>query len=322
MVTLVVSRHPAPNRRNIRGDNLDILRWVTDPMQFAFMQRAMLEVTLMGITTGIIGTYVVLRGMAFIGDALSHAIFPGVVVAFLIHVSFFFGALVFGGVTAVAIGALARNKRVSEDTAIGVLFAGMFALGIVLISTIRGYTADLASFLFGDVLGVSPEDVAASVGIGILVLGALFLFHKEFVMVAFDSDMAEAVGLPVWLVDLGLLILMALTIVVSLRAVGNILVVAMLVTPAAAARLWTDKLLVMMGLSALFGALGGIAGLLTSYHTDLAAGGTIVLVVTVWFGISLLIAPRHGILNRLLRQPNRDPLSDAASTLGVPQSES
>src|SRR3954453_13101177 len=239
------------------------------------MQRAMLEVVLMGLSCGIIGTYVVLRGMAFIGDALSHAIFPGVVIAFLLHTSFFAGALVFGGITAVAIGALARNRRVSEDTAIGVLFAGMFALGIVLISSIKGYTADLASLLFGDVLGVRPADLLASLITGAVVLGTLLLFHKELVLVAFDSEMAEAEGLPVWLVDLGLLILIALTIVVSLRAVGNILVVAMLVTPAAAARLWAAPPVVMMALSALFGALGGIAGLLVSYHTDRAAGGTI-----------------------------------------------
>jgi manganese/iron transport system permease protein len=281
---------------------VDLIQWITDPLQYPFMQRALLEVVLMGLTTGIIGTYVVLRGMAFIGDALAHAIFPGVVIAFLFNISFFIGALAFGVLTAVSVGALSRNRRVSEDTAIGVLFAGMFALGIVLISTIRGYTADLASFLFGDVLGVSMEDVIASILIGVLVFAILLFFHKELVLVAFDSDMAESVGLPVWLVDLALLILMALTIVVSLRAVGNILVVAMLVTPAAAARLWTDRLVVMMALSALFGALGGILGILISFHLDLAAGGTIVLVVTLWFGISLLLAPRHGLVGRILPQ--------------------
>jgi manganese/iron transport system permease protein len=277
---------------------VDLVGWLTDPLQYPFMQRALLEVVLMGVTCGIIGTYVVLRGMAFIGDALAHAIFPGVVIAFLLHISFFAGALVFGMLTALTIGALARNRRVSEDTAIGVLFAGMFALGIVLISTVRGYTADLASFLFGNVLSVSREDVLASTVIGLFVLGALILFHKELVLVAFDTEMAEAVGLPVWAVNLGLLFLIALTIIVSLRAVGNILVVAMLVTPAAAARLWTDRLRVMMALSATFGALAGIAGLLLSYHTDWAAGGTIVLVVTLWFGISLLIAPRHGLITK------------------------
>ena len=224
------------------------------------MQRALIEVLLMGLTCGLIGTYVVLRGMAFLGDAISHAIFPGVVMAFLLHISFFIGALVFGLITAVSIGALSRNRRVSEDTAIGVLFAGMFALGIVLISTVQGYTANLASFLFGNVLGVSTEDLIASAVIGLIVLVALVLFHKELVLVAFDSEMAEAMGLPVWLVNLGLLLLIALTIVVSLSAVGNILVVAMLVTPAAAARLWTDRLRVMMALSALFGAMAGVAG--------------------------------------------------------------
>jgi manganese/iron transport system permease protein len=285
---------------------LDIFQWITDPLQYAFMQRALVEVLLMGVACGLIGTYVVLRGMAFIGDALSHAIFPGVVVAFLLHISFFIGALAFGLITAVSIGGLSRNRRVSEDTAIGVLFAGMFALGIVLISTVKGYTANLASFLFGNVLGVSNEDLIASAAISLLVLVVLILFHKELVLVAFDSDMAEAVGLPVWLVNLGLLLLMALTIVVSLSAVGNILVVAMLVTPAAAARLWTDRLRIMMALSALFGAIAGVAGLLASYHTDLAAGGTIVLIVTAWFGISLVVAPRHGLLGKLLsRRPSK-----------------
>ena len=210
------------------------------------------------------------------------------------------GALAFGVITALLIGVVSRNRRVSEDTAIGVLFAGMFALGIVLISGVRGYTADLASFLFGDVLGVSTEDIIASVVIGLIVLVALALFHKELVLVSFDEDMAEAVGLPVWLINLGLLMLIALTIVVSLQAVGNILVVAMLVTPAAAARLWTDRLRVMMLLSALFGALGRHSGPADKLLQDRAAGGTIVLVVTVWFGISLLVAPRHGVLSRVL----------------------
>jgi len=295
---------------------MDIIHWITDPLQYEFMQRALVEVVLMGLVCGVIGTYVVLRGMAFIGDALSHAIFPGVVIAFLWGIGFFVGALAFGLITALLIGVVSRNRRVSEDTAIGVLFAGMFALGIVLISGVRGYTADLASFLFGNVLGVSTEDIIASAVIGLFVLAALALFHKELVLVSFDEDMAEAVGLPVWLINLGLLMLIALTIVVSLQAVGNILVVAMLVTPAAAARLWTDRLRVMMLLSALFGALGGIAGLLISFYTDRAAGGTIVLVVTVWFGISLLVAPRHGALSRVLHpvaqglEATRQPTTD------------
>jgi manganese/iron transport system permease protein len=255
----------------------------------------------MGLTCGLIGTYVVLRGMAFIGDALAHAIFPGVVIAFLLRADFFLGAIFFGVLTAALIGVISRNRRVSEDTAIGVLFAGMFALGVVLISTVEGYTGALTGFLFGDILGVSVGDIVSSLVIGGLVLLALVFFHKELVLVAFDDDMAEASGLPVWLVNGGLLLLIALTIVVSLRAVGNILVVAMLITPAAAARLWTDRLPAMMGLSALFGALGGITGLYISYYTNLAAGATIVVTVTVWFGLSFLFAPRHGAISRLSR---------------------
>jgi manganese/iron transport system permease protein len=264
------------------------------------MQRALIEVVLMGLTCGLIGTYVVLRGMAFIGDALAHAIFPGVVIAFLVNADFFAGALLFGAITAVLIGTISRNRRVSEDTAIGVLFTGMFALGVVLISTVEGYTGRLTTFLFGDILGVSQGDIIASLIIGALVLAALVFFHKELVLVAFDDDMAEAAGLPVWLVNLGLLLLIALTIVVSLRAVGNILVVAMLITPAAAARLWTDRLPVMMLLSAGFGALSGVIGLYISYYAEYAAGATIVMVATIWFGLSFLFAPRHGLLPRIL----------------------
>jgi manganese/iron transport system permease protein len=279
------------------------LDWFLEPLKYPFMQRALIEVVLMGLICGLIGTYVVLRGMAFIGDALAHAIFPGVVIAFLLDADFLVGALLFGAITAVLIGVLSRSRRVSEDTAIGVLFAGMFALGVVLISTVESYTGALASFLFGDILGVSVTDIIYSLVIGGLVVAALVLFHKELVLVSFDDDMAEAVGLPVWLVNLGLLLLITLTIVVSLQAVGNILVVAMLVTPAAAARLWTDRLPVMMLLSAGFGALCGVIGLFVSYHARWASGATIVMVVTIWFGISFIVAPRHGLLPRVLSRP-------------------
>jgi manganese/iron transport system permease protein len=262
------------------------------------MQRALLEVVLMGLTCGIIGAYVVLRGMAFLGDAISHAIFPGVVIAFLLNVNLLLGALVVGALTVIGIGGIARNRRVSEDSAIGVLFTGAFALGVVLISGAEGYTGNLADFLVGQVLGVSPVDLIFSAVVGVVVLGALAFFHKELVLVAFDREMAEAMGLPVAVLDLALLLGIALTIIVSLQAVGNILVVAMLVTPAAAARLWTDRLPVMMALSAAFGVLAGIGGLLVSYHADYAPGGTIVLLVTLLFGISFLVAPRHGWLAR------------------------
>jgi manganese/iron transport system permease protein len=280
-----------------------VVHWITDPFAYAFMQRALIEVMLMGAVTGAIGTYVVLRGLSFIGDALSHAIFPGVVIAFLLGRSVFLGALAFGLLTSASIVVLATTRRVKEDSAIGVLFAGAFALGVVLISTTRNYSRDLAAFLFGNVLGVTPTDIGLSTVVGGVVLLLLVLFHKEMLLVAFDREAAEAMGVPVFWMNLLLLVLISLTIVVSLSAVGNILVVAMLVTPAAAARLLTDRLPVMLGLSAAIGAMSGVVGLVVSFHANVAAGGTIVLVATVLFGLVWLLAPNHGLIaTRLARR--------------------
>jgi manganese/iron transport system permease protein len=276
--------------------------YFTDPLQYEFMRRALIEVIIMGAVTGIIGTYIVLRGLSFIGDALSHAIFPGIVIAFLAGRSIFLGALVFGVLTSTAIAVVATNRRVKEDSAIGVLFAGTFALGVVLISSSRNFTRDLASFLFGNVLGVTTSDIWLSAIVGAAVVLVIVLLYKELLISSFDRVAAQAMGLPVFWLDLLLLVLISLTIVVSLRAVGNILVVAMLVTPAAAARLLTDRMPVMMALSALIGVASGVAGLFISYHQDVAAGGTIVLVATGIFGLVWLLAPEHGfIATRVLR---------------------
>lgn len=282
---------------------MPFLDQLTDPLEYEFMRRAMIEVILMGAVTGAIGTFVVLRGLSFIGDALSHAIFPGVVIAFLLGESIFIGALVFGILTSISIGIVATNQRVKEDSAIGVLFAGTFALGVVLISSSKNFTRDLASFLFGNVLGVTENDIYLSAIVGAVVIVLMLLFYKELLISSFDRVAAQAMGLPVFALDLLLLIMISLTIVVSLRAVGNILVVAMLVTPAAAARLLTDRLPVMIVLSAAIGALSGVAGLYISYYQDVAAGGTIVLIATAIFGAVWLLAPNHGyVFTRLLQR--------------------
>jgi manganese/iron transport system permease protein len=280
-----------------------LVHWLVEPFAHAFMQRALIEVMLMGAVTGAIGTYVVLRGLSFLGDALSHAIFPGVVIAFLLGHSVFLGALAFGLLTSASIVVLATTRRVKEDSAIGVLFAGSFALGVVLISTTRNYSRDLAAFLFGNVLGVTMTDIALSATIGGLVMLLLVLFHKELLLVAFDREAAQAMGVPVFWVNLLLLTMISLTIVVSLSAVGNILVVAMLVTPAATARLLTDRLPVMLGLSAAIGAMSGVVGLVISFHANVAAGGTIVLVATAFFGLVWLLAPRHGLIASHITRP-------------------
>jgi manganese/iron transport system permease protein len=289
-----------------------VVHWLVDPFAYAFMQRALIEVILMGAVTGAIGTYVVLRGLSFIGDALSHAIFPGVVIAFLLGRSVFLGALAFGLLTSASIVVLATTRRVKEDSAIGVLFAGSFALGVVLISTTRNYSRDLAAFLFGNVLGVTTTDIALSATVGGLVLLLLVLFHKELLLVAFDREAAQAMGVPVFWVNLLLLAMVSLTIVVSLSAVGNILVVAMLVTPAATARLLTDRLPIMLGLSAAIGAVSGVVGLVISYHANVAAGGTIVLVATVLFGLVWLLAPSHGLIASIVARRRATPMESGS----------
>ncbi len=277
--------------------------YVTDPLQYEFMKRALIEVILMGAVTGAIGAYIVLRGLSFIGDALSHAIFPGIVIAFLLGHSIFLGALAFGVLTSAGIAVIATNARVKEDSAIGVLFAGTFALGVVLISSSKNFTRDLASFLFGNVLGVTTNDIWLSAIVGAIVIVLMVLFYKELLITSFDRVAAQAMGLPVFWLDLLLLVMISLTIVVSLRAVGNILVVAMLVTPAASARLLTERFPVMILLSAGIGAFSGVLGLFISYHNDVAAGGMIVLVATAFFGLVWLFAPEHGwLMGRLPRR--------------------
>ncbi|MGB8644944.1 MAG: metal ABC transporter permease [Anaerolineae bacterium] len=283
-------------------DGVSLWQTLIDPFQYAFMQRGLIEVMLIGLICGAMGAFVITRGLGFIGDAISHAIFPGIVIAFLGRFSFFIGALVFGLLTAFGIGVLSRNQRVREDTAIGILFAGAFALGVVLISSVRSYTTDLSAILFGNVLGVSNQDVILTVALGALVAGALYLFYKELLLVAFDRTMAAAMGLPVaWLEQL-LLLLLTLTIVISLQAVGNILILAMLITPAATARLFVQRFQSLMLLGALIGALCGVLGLYTSYYLNLASGGTIVLFTTAVFLLCFVFAPRYGLLGNYLRR--------------------
>jgi manganese/iron transport system permease protein len=278
---------------------------IAEPLRYEFMRRALVEVVVMGSVTGAVGCYVVLRGLAFMGDALSHAIFPGIVLAYLLGQSIFVGALAFAVVTIVLIAVAATNRRVKEDSAIGVLFAGMFALGVVLISSSPHFARDLASFLFGNVLGVTPADIGLSVAVGAVIVLALAAAHRGLLLTSFDRAGAAALGVPVFWLDLLLLFLVALTIVVSLSAVGNVLVLAMLITPALTARLLTDRLPVMMGVSAALGAGSGVVGLFVSFHADVAAGGAIVLVTTLVFGVVWLVAPVHGFLatRRWARRP-------------------
>jgi manganese/iron transport system permease protein len=271
------------------------MHYLTDPLQFEFMRRALIAVALTGVVSGVLGSYVVLRGLAFIGDALTHAVFPGIVVAVAVGRSILLGALVVGLATAIGIAAISRNRRVSEDTAIGILFAAMFALGVVLVSTLAAYQRDVADLLFGQILAVSRTDLYLAGGTTVVALTATVLLNKEFSLIGFDREMAEAMRYPVFVLDLVLLALITLAIVVSLQAIGNILVLAMLVTPAATARLLTHRLARMQALSAALGVLAGVVGLYISFWWNVASGGAVVLTSTaIFFAVFLAVelAPR------------------------------
>ena len=285
---------------------------LVEPLRHAFMQHALVAIVLVGVICGVTGTFVTLRGLAFMGDALAHAIFPGVVIAFLLGGNFLIGALVAAVLVSLGIGAVGQSGRLSNDTAIGVLFAGAFAIGVALISAQRTYTRDVAGFLFGSILGVSRTDLLLTGGVGVLVLLAMLLFRRELTTVAFDRVFAQAAGLNLWAWDQLFLVLLSLSIVVSLQTVGNVLVLAMLVTPAATARLLSDRLPVTVLVAALLGAASGVAGLYLSYHVGIASGASVVLVATGLFALAFLFAPRTGVVTvRVARRlhfphPERD----------------
>ena len=270
---------------------------VLDPLQYGYFLRALAASALVGTVCAVVGTYVVLRGVAFIGDAIAHAGFPGIVAAYLLGLPLYLGATVAAVGTALAIGVVTRRAGIRQDTAIGVLFAGTFALGVFLFSTISGYVADLFSFLFGQVLAISPTDLLALSALGLGVIAVVALLWKELLYATFDPLGAAASGIRVDRLELLFLALVGVTIVVSLQAVGIILVVAMLVTPAATAQLVTVRFTRLMLSAALIGVASAVVGLYASYWLDVASGATIVLVQTLWFTVTLLLGPR-GLLAR------------------------
>ncbi len=268
----------------------------------SFLPKALLVALMSSAVCGVIGCHVVLRGMAFIGEAVAHAVFPGLAVAFLVQGSLVLGGAVAGVTTAVLVAVFSQNRRLKEDSIIGIFFVAAFALGIVIISRAPGYAGSLQQFLFGSITGIPDEDVIIVAVAGALILAGVFLLHKELVAVSLDREMARAAGLPVFALDLVLYIMVTIAIVISVQTIGNILVLALLITPAATARMLTDRLGVMMALAPCFGGLSALVGLYLSWSLDLPAGGTIVLVATAGFLIAWFLAPRHGLLRRARRR--------------------
>lgn len=286
---------------------MDILHLLTDPLTYGFMVRALLAAIMVGIICPVVGAYMVLKGLSFFGDALAHSILPGVVLTFLFGWPLALGAMISALVAAFLIGVISQRSALQEDTAIGIVFAGAFALGVAMISTASNYAVDLTHILFGDVLGVSTTDLWVMLVLGLVVLGAIVAFYKEFLVLTFDPVLALVLRLPATALRYLLLGVIALTVVTSLQTVGIALVLAMLVTPAATAQLLTRRLPPMMMVAALLGVFANVTGLYISYYLNVASGPTMVLVSTLLFGLVFLFAPGRGIIWRMTSNGGRTP---------------
>lgn len=276
------------------------MEFVEALMNYEYMQKALITSIMVGIICGAIGCFIILRGMALMGDAISHAVLPGVALSYMLGINFFFGAVLTGVLTAVGIGFVSQNSRIKQDVSIGIMFTFSFALGIIMITLMKSST-DLYHILFGNVLVVRTSEMWTTFAVGILVLSAIYFFYKELLVSSFDPIMSAAYGLPNRLIHYSLMILLTMVTVASLQTVGIVLVVAMLITPAATAYLLTDRLWIMIFLSMGFGVISSIVGLYISYTYNLASGASIVLVATILFAFAFTLSPKQGILWRSMK---------------------
>lgn len=281
-----------------------------DLMTYSFLQKAFVTSVMVGIICGVIGTFIVLRGMALMGDAISHAVLPGVAISYMLGINYFYGAVVTGVLTAFGIGAISQNSRIKNDSSIGLVFSAFFALGIILI-TKAGSATDLTQILFGNVLSVRTSDMWLTLIVGSFVILVVVLFFKELLVSSFDETMAAAYGLKTRFIHYSIMFLLTLVTVASLQTVGVILVVSMLITPASTAYLLTNRLSVMVVLAALFGALSSVIGLYFSFLYNLPSGPVIALATTGIFLIAFLFAPKQGIVMKKIRKMNKGKITPA-----------
>ncbi|MEV7548334.1 zinc ABC transporter permease AztB [Amycolatopsis sp. NPDC089917] len=266
------------------------MEWLLIPFEVSFVQRALVAGVLVSAVCAVVGTWVVLRGMAFIGDAMSHGMLPGVAIASLTGVNLLIGAAISAGVMALGVTALGRSRRLSEDTTIGLLFVGMLATGVIIVSHSRSFAVDLTGFLFGDVLAVGSGDLVG-LGITLVVVGAVALLgHRSFTALTFDVRKAHTLGLRPRLANAVLLGLVTLTIVASFRVVGTLLVFGLLIAPAAAALFWSRRITTIMLIAAALGIVATVGGLLVSWHWGTAAGATIAAGAVLLFFLSALLS--------------------------------
>jgi len=276
----------------------DVVTWIADPLEYAFIQRALIVALACGIACAVLSCWLTLLGWSLMGDAVSHAVLPGVVLSYVAGLPFAIGAFLFGSAAVAMIGGLNRTSRVKEDAAIGIVFTGLFAVGLVLVSVIPS-EIDLFHILFGNVLGVSDGDIAQAVGLGIVVIAVLLLRRRDLVLYAFDPTHAHAIGISPRRLEALLLGALALTVIVALQAVGIVLVVAMLITPGATAYLLTDRFDRMLAIAVGGSVLACVAGVYASYYADASTGGAIVCVLTLQFLAAYALGPRSPLRRRL-----------------------
>lgn len=278
---------------------LTLLTPFLEPLQYGFMQRSLLVAVLVGILGAVVGSYLLVQRLALMGDAISHSVLPGLAIAFWLEVNIFVGAFAAGLLSTWIIGWVRTRSPIKEDAAMGIVFSAFFALGITLITLIqKDNKIDLNHFLFGNILGVTAGDVRDTLIMAVLVLAIVVLFYKELLFYTFDPLGAEAAGLPVNWLNFGLMALVALTVVASLKSVGVVLVLALLITPGATASLLVTRLHAVMGVGAAIGVLSSLSGLYLSYWFNLPSGPAIVLVASGLFTLALFFSPRHGVLTQ------------------------
>ncbi len=266
--------------------------------QYNFLQAALITSILVGVMSGVIGSFIILRGLSLMGDAISHAVLPGVAVAYMLGINLLLGASIFGILAAMLIGYVASHSKLKNDTAIGIVFSAFYALGFVLISLAES-SSNLHHILFGNVLAVSDRDLITTTCVLIAVILFIVIFYKELLITSFDETFARTYGLRTQMVHYALMLMLTLVTVSSLQTVGIILVVAMLITPAATAFLWTNKLHWMLVDSAIFGALASLIGLFLSYTLNWSSGPAIVLVAAFIFVVSFIFSPKQGLVFKL-----------------------
>lgn len=270
---------------------------LVEPLQYSFMQRSLITAILIGIVCASVGSYLMVQRLALLGEAISHSVLPGLAIAFIVGADIFVGAFIAGVLSTTVITWIRTRSQIKEDAAMGIVYSAFFALGITLITIVqKNNKIDLNHFLFGNILSVNSEDVINTAVITAIILVIIVLLYKELMFYTFDPVGAQAAGLPTHLLDLGLMILIALTIVASLKAVGLILVVAMLITPGATAYLLVTRLHQMMILGSAIGVIASISGMYLSYFFNLPSGSAIVLVAFGFFILAFLFSPSQGSL--------------------------